>query len=196
MKSLVRMEIKPMTENRAGCTYASRGKHFYTNTMNTPQITLTDCLAEANNALNYWYPLPVRDSKLDEELGSYRPYGASREECDARHVRLFQFRDRLQKQLRAAGKDAAFDLATAIAELRAAEAERDKLKLTESFAVAGWNKAVAERDTARQSLRAAEQDCDDMQSINSDLRTVNARLVADLAAAIERLNHAESIIMQ
>jgi hypothetical protein len=143
--------------------------------MSTPQITLADCLAEANNALNYWYPLPVRDSKLDEEFGSYRPYGASREECDARHVRLFQFRDRLQQQLRAAGKSAAFDLALAMAELRAAEAERDK---------------------ARQSLRAAEQDCDDMQSINSDLRTVNARLIAERDAAMERLNHAESIIMQ
>jgi hypothetical protein len=200
--------------------------------MNTPQITLTDCLAEANNALNYWYPLPVRDSKLDEELGSYRPYGASREECDARHVRLFQFRDRLQKQLRAAGKDAAFDLATAMAELRASEAERDKalterdaaragyaamntriygpggecfeldkaraaldaIKLTESFAVAGWSKAVAERDTTRQSLRAAEADAAETESVNSDLRTVNARLVADLRAATQRADTAEAIL--
>jgi cob(I)alamin adenosyltransferase len=74
--------------------------------------------------------------------------------------------------------------------------ERDKLKLTESFAVAGWNKAVIERDSARQSLRAAEQEVAETDSVNSDLRTVNARLVADLAAAMERLNHAESIIMQ
>ena len=72
--------------------------------MSTPQITLKDCLTEMNNALNYWYPLPVQESKLDEELGRYRPYGASREECDARHVRLFQFRDRLQEQLKQAGK--------------------------------------------------------------------------------------------
>jgi hypothetical protein len=56
--------------------------------------------------------------------------------------------------------------------------------------------ARAERDTARQSLRAAEQEVAEMDSINADLRTVNARLVADLAAAMERLNHAESIIMQ
>jgi len=75
-------------------------------------------------------------------------------------------------------------------------AERDKLTLTESFAVDGWNKAVIERDNARQSLRAAEQDVAETDSVNSDLRTVNARLVADLAAAMERLNHAESIIMQ
>jgi hypothetical protein len=72
--------------------------------------------------------------------------------------------------------------------------ERDKLKLTESFAVDGWSKAVIERDTARQSLRAAEQDCDDMQSINSDLRTVNARLVADLSAATQRDDTAEAIL--
>jgi chromosome segregation ATPase len=74
--------------------------------------------------------------------------------------------------------------------------ERDKLKLTESFAVDGWSKAVIERDHARQSLRAAEQDLAETDSVNSDLRTVNARLVADLAAAMERLNHAESILMQ
>ncbi len=185
--------------------------------MSTPQITLTDCLAEMNNALNYWYPLPVRDSKLDEELGSYRHYGASREECDARHVRLFQFRDRLQQQLRAAGKSAAFDLALAIAERDKAQIEcceasdradsaeisaaqlgdeLEKLRIVHRDAVDGWNKAALERDNARQSLRAAEQDCDDMQSINSDLRTVNARLIAERDAAMERLNHAESIIMQ
>ncbi len=143
--------------------------------MNAPQITLTDCLTEINNALNYWYPLPVRDSKLDEELGRYRPYGASREECDARHVRLFQFRDRLQEQIKQAGKAADFNLAMAMAELASVEAERDN---------------------ARQSLRAAEADAAETDSVNADLRTVNARLVADLAAAMERLAHAESILMQ
>ena len=56
--------------------------------------------------------------------------------------------------------------------------------------------AAIERDDARQSLRAAEADAAETESINSDLRTVNKRLVADLAAAMERLNHAESIIMQ
>ena len=74
--------------------------------------------------------------------------------------------------------------------------ERDKLKLLESYAVDGWSKAVIERDTARQSLRAAEADAAETESVNSDLRTVNARLIAERDAAIERLNHAESIIMQ
>jgi hypothetical protein len=44
------------------------------------------CLAAINNALNYWYP-----TKPD----------ASEDERNARHVRLFQFRDRLAKQLKA-----------------------------------------------------------------------------------------------
>jgi hypothetical protein len=162
--------------------------------MSTPQITLADCLTEINNALNYWYPLPVRDSKLDEEFGSDRPYGASREECDARHVRLFQFRDRLQQQLRASGKDAAFDLAMAMAELA---------------------NVAKERDNARQSLRAAEQDVTEIDTLCNDFRRANARLVeerdaarsfndilkgvnlrltADLAAATQRADTAEAIL--
>jgi len=92
--------------------------------------------------------------------------------------------------------DQSRDLALAMAELASVAAERDKLKLLESYAVAGWSKAVIERDNSRQSLRAAEQDAAETESVNSDLRTVNARLVADLAAAMERLNHAESILMQ
>ena len=68
-------------------------------------------------------------------------------------------------------------------------AERDRLKKAHGIAISAW-------DTARQSLRAAEADVAETESVNSDLRTVNARLVADLAAAMERLNHAESIIMQ
>ena len=83
--------------------------------------------------------------------------------------------DALFATLRGLVSDQTRDLALAMAELRAAKAERD---------------------TARQSLRAAEQDVAETESVNSDLRTVNARLVADLAAATERLNHAESIIMQ
>lgn len=84
------------------------------------------------------------------------------------------------------------------AEISAAQLgdELEKLRIVHRDAVDGWNKAALERDNARQSLRAAEQDCDDMQSINSDLRTVNARLIAERDAAMERLNHAESIIMQ
>ena len=49
------------------------------------QITLADCLAAINHALNNWYP-------LEQD-------GASEEERNARHVRLFRFRDRLAKQI-------------------------------------------------------------------------------------------------
>lgn len=86
------------------------------------------------------------------------------------------------------------DLADLAAERRGAELE--KLRIMHRDAVAGWNKAALMRDNARQSLRAAEADVAETESVNSDLRTVNARLVADLAAAMERLNHAERIIMQ
>jgi uncharacterized protein YigA (DUF484 family) len=65
-----------------------------------------------------------------------------------------------------------------------------------ALAMAELANVAKERDTARQSLRAAEQDLAEAESANSDLRTVNARLVSDLAAAMERLNHAESILMQ
>ena len=109
-------------------------------------------------------------------------------------------------------KDSAFDLAMAMAELRsvAAErdnfaealqrncvqymekqqaliAERDRLKKAHGIAISAW-------DTARQSLRAAEADVAETESVNSDLRTVNARLVADLAAAVQRADTAEAIL--
>ena len=104
--------------------------------------------------------------------------------------------DELFATLRGLVSDQSRDLAMVVAELRSVEAERDN---------------------ARQSLRAAEADAAETESANSDLRTVNARLVterdaargfndilkgvnlrltADLRAAMERLNHAESIIMQ
>jgi hypothetical protein len=83
--------------------------------------------------------------------------------------------DALFATLRILISDQSRDLAMVVAELRSVEAERDN---------------------ARQSLRAAEQDAAETESANSDLRTVNARLVADLAAAMERLTHAESILMQ
>lgn len=70
----------------------------------------------------------------------------------------------------------------------------DKLRAAHQIAVAGWNAATIERDDARQSLRAAEQDAAETESVNSDLRTVNARLVADLAAAMERAETAEAIL--
>ena len=50
-----------------------------------PFVGLDDCLSEINNALNFWYPLESE--------------GCEKTECDARHVRLFQFRDKLAEQL-------------------------------------------------------------------------------------------------
>lgn len=79
------------------------------------------------------------------------------------------------QQLTALISDQTRDLALAMAELRSVAQQRDR---------------------AKENLRAAEADLAETESVNSDLRTVNARLVADLAAAMERLNHAESIIMQ
>ena len=111
--------------------------------------------------------------------------------------------DELFATLRGLVADQPRDLALAMAEIDSVTAELDKARLHLASLQSCLNsaaKSVRESEiaanTARQSLRAAEQDCDDMQSINSDLRTVNARLVADLDAAMERLNHAESIIMQ
>jgi hypothetical protein len=104
--------------------------------------------------------------------------------------------DALFATLRGLVADQTRDLAMAMAELRSVAKERDEFKAERHDAVAGWNKAALERDNARQSLRAAEADVAETESANSDLRTVNARLVADLAAAMERLNHAESILMQ
>ena len=49
------------------------------------QITLEDCLAEIKNALNYWFP-----TSFD---------GAEEAELNARHVRLFDFKERLENQL-------------------------------------------------------------------------------------------------
>ena len=96
--------------------------------------------------------------------------------------------------------DTSRDLALAMAELRSVAAERDALSeaLQRNCVqyVEKQQALIAERDNARQSLRAAEADLAETEGINSDLRTVNKRLVADLAAAMERLNHAESIIMQ
>jgi septal ring factor EnvC (AmiA/AmiB activator) len=83
--------------------------------------------------------------------------------------------DELFATLAALLADQTRDLAMAMDELRAAEAERDN---------------------ARQSLRAAEQDLAEIDTLCNDFRRANARLVADLAAAMERLNHAESILMQ
>jgi hypothetical protein len=56
-------------------------------------IDLTACLAEMNHVLNYWYPLESN--------------GCEQAECAARHIRLFQFRDRLEAQLKANGQEGA-----------------------------------------------------------------------------------------
>ena len=90
----------------------------------------------------------------------------------------------------------AFNLAMAMAELRSVAAERDKLRAEQSKLKIERDSASWSLSRAKESLRAAEQDVAETESVNTDLRTVNARLVADLAAAMERLNHAESIIMQ
>ena len=83
-------------------------------------------------------------------------------------------------------------------ELDKARAERDKLSdaLQRNCVqyVEKQQALIAERDNARQSLRAAEQDVAETESVNSDLRTVNARLVADLAAATQRADTAEFIL--
>ena len=90
----------------------------------------------------------------------------------------------------------AFNLAMAMAELRSVAAERDKLRAEQSKLKIERDSANWSLSRAKESLRAAEQDAAETESVNSDLRGVNKRLVADLAAAMERLNHAESIIMQ
>ena len=72
-------------------------------------------------------------------------------------------------------------------ELDKARAERDKLKIERDSA--NWSLS-----RAKESLRAAEADLAETEGINSDLRTVNARLVADLAAATQRADTAEFIL--
>ena len=90
------------------------------------------------------------------------------------------------------------DLAMAMAELRSVAAERDKLSeaLQRNCVqyVEKQQALIAERDNARQSLRAAEADAAETEGFNSDLRTVNARLVTDLAAATQRADTAEAIL--
>ena len=74
-------------------------------------------------------------------------------------------------------------------ELDKARAERDKLKIERDSA--NWSLS-----RAKESLRAAEQEVEELDTLCNDFRRANARLVAERDAAMERLNHAESIIMQ
>jgi hypothetical protein len=57
-----------------------------TSTPETKPITLRDCLDQIEKALNYWYPTKAT---------------ADEDERNARHVVLFEFRNRLEKQLSA-----------------------------------------------------------------------------------------------
>jgi chromosome segregation ATPase len=72
-------------------------------------------------------------------------------------------------------------------ELDKARAERDKLKIERDSA--SWSLS-----RAKESLRASEADLAEAESVNSDLRGVNKRLVADLAAATQRAENAEAIL--
>jgi hypothetical protein len=102
--------------------------------------------------------------------------------------------ERDKAQIECCEANARADFADLAAERRGVELE--KLRLVHRDAVAGWNKAALERDNARQSLRAAEQEVEELDTLCNDFRRANARLVAERDAAMERLNHAESIIMQ
>jgi len=109
--------------------------------------------------------------------------------------------DELFATLRGLIADQTRDLALAMAELRSVAAERDKARLHLARLQSCLNAAARSvreseiaANTTRQSLRAAEADAAETESANSDLRTVNARLVADLAAAMERADTAEAIL--
>ena len=121
------------------------------------------------------------------------------------HTNTMRTIEQTFQQLTALITDQTRDLALAMAELRSVAAERDKLKaerdnLSEALQrncvqyVEKQQALIAERDNARQSLRAAEADAAETEGVNSDLRTVNARLVADLAAAVQRADTAGAIL--
>jgi len=97
--------------------------------------------------------------------------------------------ERDKAQIECCEANARADFADLAAERRGVELE--KLRLVHRDAVAGWNKAALERDNARQSLRAAEQEVEELDPLCNDFRRANARLVAERDAAMERLNHAE-----
>jgi hypothetical protein len=116
--------------------------------------------------------------------------------------------DELFATLRGLVADQTRDLALAMAELANVAAERDKLKAErEALAFGALH--------ARQSLRAAEQDVAEIDTLCNDFRRANARLVeerdaargfndilkgvnlrltADLAAATQRADTAEAIL--
>jgi chromosome segregation ATPase len=116
--------------------------------------------------------------------------------------------DELFATLRGLIADQTRDLKMAMAELANVAKERDSFKsgradLAAVLATysAERDKLKAERDSAnwslsraKESLRAAEQEVVEVEGASFDLRTVNARLVADLAAAMQRADTAEAIL--
>ena len=63
-----------------------------------------------------------------------------------------------------------------------------------AIAMAGLASVAKERDDARQSLRAAEADVEEIDTLCNDFRRANSRLSADLAAATQRADTAEAIL--
>ena len=96
----------------------------------------------------------------------------------------------------------------AMAELASVAAERDKLKAELSDACRKINSlsialdteritarhAKAESGTARQSLRAAEADAVEIDTLCNDFRRANTLLAAELAAAMQRADTAGAIL--
>ena len=102
------------------------------------------------------------------------------------------------QQLTALITDQTRDLAMAMAELRSVAAERDKLSeaLQRNCVqyVEKQQALIAERDNARQSLRAAEQDVAETEDVNSALRRALARVKEMHAAAMEGVKNATRAI--
>ena len=98
------------------------------------------------------------------------------------------------QQLTALIADQTRNLAMAMAELASVAAERDKLRAERSKLKIERDSANWSLSRAKESLRAAEADLAETESVNSDLRGVTKRLVADLAAATQRAENAEAIL--
>jgi hypothetical protein len=81
-----------------------------------------------------------------------------------------------------------------VAELRNVEAERDSYKSGRADLAAVLATYSAERDTARQSLRASEQEVEELDTLCNDYRRANARLVTERDAAMQRADTAEAIL--
>jgi adenine-specific DNA glycosylase len=97
-------------------------------------------------------------------------------------------------ELTALISDQTRDLAIAMAELAAAIEKMDSLACVLDGCRIQRDAAVIERDNARQSLRAAEADAAEIDTLCNDFRRANSRLVADLAAAVQRADTAEAIL--